>query len=204
MFSDIQAAFKGDPAAKNIFEVLLYQGLYAIWFHRLAHFLYKLKVPFVPRLISQISRFLTQIEIHPGATIGKAVFIDHGCGTVIGETAVIGDYVIIYHQVTLGGTGIRKGKRHPSIGNHVVIGAGAKVLGNIHVGDHSKVGAGSVVTKDVPAHSTVVGNPARVIHRKDSSEPEEKLDHSNLPDPLEKELHELRQRIVELEKNIKK
>ena len=163
MLEDIKVIFEKDPAAGNIFEVLLYQGLWAIWVHRAAHQLYKWRVPFLPRLISQLMRLLTLIEIHPGAAIGRRFFIDHGCGVVIGETAIIGDDVILFQGVTLGGTGKEKGKRHPTVGNNVVIGAEAIVLGNITVGDNSTIGAGSVVTKSVPAGVTVVGNPARVI-----------------------------------------
>jgi len=165
MWEDIKVIFERDPAAANIFEVLLYQGLWAIWLHRAAHLLYKLKIPFIPRLISQIMRWLTLIEIHPGAKIGRRLFIDHGCGVVIGETTVIGDDVTIYQGVTLGGTGKEKGKRHPTIGNNVVIGANAIVLGNITIGDNVLVGAGSVVTKSVPPNKTVVGNPAQILSR---------------------------------------
>ncbi|MBU0573136.1 MAG: serine O-acetyltransferase [Candidatus Margulisbacteria bacterium] len=163
MFNDIKVIFEKDPAAANIFEVLLYQGLWAIWWHRVAHLLYKMRIPFFPRLISQITRLWTLIEIHPGATIGKRFFIDHGTGVVIGETAIIGDDVTLYQGVTLGGTGKEKGKRHPTIGSNVIIGANAIILGNIKIGDNSKVGAGAVVTKDVPANSTVVGNPAKIL-----------------------------------------
>ena len=163
MLEDIKVIFDKDPAAGNIFEVLLYQGLWAIWVHRAAHQLYKWGVPFLPRLISQIMRLLTLIEIHPGATIGRRFFIDHGCGVVIGETTIIGDDVTLFQGVTLGGTGKEKGKRHPTVGHKVVIGAEAIVLGNITIGDNATIGAGSVVTKAVPAGVTVVGNPARVL-----------------------------------------
>jgi len=163
MFSDIKAVFDRDPAAANIFEVLLYQGVWAIYLHRFSHLLYKIGIPFLPRLISQISRFLTGIEIHPGAKIGKGFFIDHGAGVVIGETTEIGNNVTIYQGVTLGGTGLNKGKRHPTIGNNVVIGASAIVLGAIMIGNNSKIGAGSVVTKSVDQDTTVVGNPARIV-----------------------------------------
>lgn len=165
MIEDIKVIFEKDPAAANIFEVLLYQGLWAIWIHRAAHLLYKLKIPFFPRLISQVMRLLTLIEIHPGARIGKRFFIDHGCGVVIGETTVIGDDVTIFQGVTLGGTGKEKGKRHPTIGNNVVIGAEAIILGNISIGDGATVGAGSVVLKSVPPGTTVVGNPAQVLNK---------------------------------------
>src|SRR3989339_429284 len=163
MFDGIRTIFERDPAAANIFEVMLYQGLWAMFFYRIAHFLYSIKIPVIPRFISQIARFLTVIEIHPGAKIGKRFFIDHGFGVVIGETAIIGDDVTIYQGVTLGGTGHEKGKRHPTIGNNVVIGAEAIILGNITIGDNSRVGAGAVVTKPVPSHSTVVGNPSRIV-----------------------------------------
>lgn len=196
MFDGIKTIFERDPAAANIFEVLLYQGLWAMFFHRLAHFLYKIHIPIIPRLISQISRLLTLIEIHPGAQIGKRFFIDHGNGVVIGETAIIGDDVLMYQGVTLGGTGKEHGKRHPSIGNNVVIGAGAIILGNIKIGDNSRIGAGAVVTKPVPPNSTVVGNPARVIVRE--GQRIETLAHADIPDVLE----ELEKRIENLEKRL--
>ena len=163
---DIKVIFERDPAARSFWEVLLcYPGLHAILFHRLAHYLYKRGFILIPRLISQVSRFLTGIEIHPGATIGDGLFIDHGTGVVIGETAEIGSNVTIYQGVTLGGTGKDKGKRHPTIGNNVVVSAGAKVLGNIRVGDNVKVGAGSVVLRDVPSHTTVIGIPGKIVIR---------------------------------------
>jgi serine O-acetyltransferase len=194
MFDGIKTIFERDPAAANIFEVLLYQGLWAMFFHRIAHFLYQIHIPIVPRLISQISRLLTLIEIHPGAQIGKRFFIDHGNGVVIGETSIIGDDVLMYQGVTLGGTGKEHGKRHPTIGNNVVIGAGAIILGNIKIGDNSRIGAGAVVTKPVPPNSTVVGNPARVIVRE--GQRIETLAHADIPDVLE----ELEKRILALEK----
>lgn len=158
---DIESVFRNDPAARSKFEVvLLYPSVHALISHRIAHFLYRKKIFFVARLISQISRFFTGIEIHPGATVGKGLFIDHGMGVVIGETAEIGDNVVIYHQVTLGGTGKDTGKRHPTIGDNVVIGAGAKVLGPICIGNNVKIGANSVVLRDVPSESTAVGIPA--------------------------------------------
>lgn len=166
MVEDIKAIFERDPAAANIFEVLLYQGLWAIWIHRFAHLLYKMRIPFLPRLISQIMRLLTLIEIHPGAAIGRRLFIDHGCGVVIGETAVIRDDVVIFQGVTLGGTGKEKGKRHPTIGDRVVIGAEAIILGNITIGAGATVGAGSVVIKPVPPGATVVGNPAQILNQR--------------------------------------
>ena len=167
LYYDAKNIQQKDPAARNIFEViLLYPGFHALLFHRIAHFFYKIRLFFIARLISQLTRFFTGIEIHPGATIGKRLMIDHGMGIVIGETAVIGDDCVIYHQVTLGGTGKEKLKRHPTIGNNVLIGAGAKLLGPINIGDNVKIGAGSVVLKSVEKNSTVVGVPEdRVIKR---------------------------------------
>ncbi|MEM4267244.1 MAG: serine O-acetyltransferase EpsC [Candidatus Woesearchaeota archaeon] len=170
MFETLKTAYKKDPALKKgitTLEVILYQGVWAVWFHRIAHFLYKIKVPFFPRLISQISRGFTGIEIHPGAKIGKRFFIDHGMGVVIGETAEIGDDVMMYHGVTLGGHGWwadKKGqKRHPTIGNNVVLGVGCKILGPIKIGDNSKIGAGAIVIEDVPPNSTVVAEVGKYI-----------------------------------------
>lgn len=202
MIDNIKAAFQFDPAAKSILEVMLYQGLYAIWLHRIAHLFWLLKIPFLPRLISQISRFFTGIEIHPGAKIGKYFFIDHGAGTVIGETAEIGDNVLIYHQVTLGGTGKDTGKRHPTIGSDVIIGAGAKILGPIKIGDHVKIGAGSVVLKDVPDCSTVVGNPGRIIQH-DICKDEKDHNLGDMPDPVAKTFIEMIHRITSLEEKIR-
>ncbi|MEW6423933.1 MAG: serine O-acetyltransferase [Bacillota bacterium] len=205
---EIQAVFDRDPAAKNLLEVLLcYPGLHAIIFHRIAHFFYRRRLFLIARLISHISRFLTQIEIHPGARIGEGFFIDHGAGVVIGETTEIGDNVTIYQGVTLGGTGKEKGKRHPTIGNNVVISTGAKILGSITVGDNSKIGAGSVVLKNVPPNSTVVGVPGRVVVR-DGQRVGDAVDlrHDLLPDPvaelinnLHAEIENLKKRIAELE-----
>lgn len=167
LYYDAKNIQQKDPAARNIFEViLLYPGFHALFSHRIAHFFYNIKLFFIARLISQLTRFFTGIEIHPGATIGKRLMIDHGMGIVIGETAVIGNDCVIYHQVTLGGTGKEKLKRHPTIGNNVLIGAGAKLLGPINIGDNVKIGAGSVVLKSVEKNSTVVGVPEdRVIKR---------------------------------------
>ena len=163
---DIENVMKNDPAARTKLEVLLlYQSIHVLIFYRIAHGLYKIKLFFLARLISQLGRFFTGIEIHPGAKIGKGLFIDHGMGVVIGETTEIGDDVTLYHGVTLGGTGKDKGKRHPTVGNKVVIGAGAKVLGPINIGDNSKIGSNSVVLKDVPSGATAVGIPARNIVR---------------------------------------
>ena len=204
-FYDVQAAYKNDPALRShrlsILEIILYQGLYAIFFHRLAHWLWRCKIPFLPRLISQISRFLTGIEIHPGAKIGRGFFIDHGMGVVIGETAAIGDNVLIYHEVTLGGTSLKTGKRHPTIGNNVIIGAGAKLFGPLTVGDNSQIGGGAVIVKDVPANSVVVGNPGKVV-KLDGKDVREKVDMVNLPDPVQKVLDEIRREIDELKNKL--
>jgi serine O-acetyltransferase len=198
---DIQAVFKGDPAARNIFEVYTYPGLYAITFHRIIHLLWVLKVPVIPRVLSQVVRFLTFIEIHPGAKIGSSFFIDHGDGVVIGETSIIGCHVILYHQVTLGGTGKEKGKRHPTIKNHVIVGAGSKILGNISIGNHCKVGAGSVVLKSVADHSTVVGNPARTVRSK-NEHIMENLDLGNVPDIIGDNFRRLEKQIKTLKKEL--
>ncbi|NLX86954.1 MAG: serine O-acetyltransferase [Clostridiales bacterium] len=164
---DIQAVFKNDPAARSVLEVLLcYPGLHALIMHRFAHRLYKAGLFLLARIVSNINRFLTGIEIHPGARIGRRLFIDHGMGIVIGETAEIGDDVVLYHGVTLGGTGKDKGKRHPTVGSNTIIGAGAKVLGPITIGNNVKIGAGSVVLDSIPDNCTAVGCPARVVKRK--------------------------------------
>ena len=200
----IQTIFREDPAAKSVLEVFLcYPGFHAILLHRLAHKLYTMNVPLLPRVISQFSRTLTGIEIHPGAKIGRRFFIDHGMGVVIGETAEIGDDVLLYQGVTLGGTGKERGKRHPTVGNHVVVGTGAKVLGNIRIGDCVKIGAGSVVVHPVPDHSTVVGIPGRVVRIAGEPVPEQTLEHGQLPDPEAQEIDELRQRIGELEAQVR-
>ncbi len=197
---DIRVAQKKDPAAKSFLEiVLLYQGLHALIHYRIAHFFYKRRLFFLARLLSQVSRHFTGIEIHPGASIGKEFFIDHGMGVVIGETTIIGDNVLLYQGVTLGGTGLEKGKRHPTIGNNVVIGAGAKILGNITIGDSSYVGANAVVIRDVPPNSTVVGVPGRIT-KQDGKKIEVSLDHVHTLDPIMQNLQELEQRIEKLEK----
>ncbi len=189
-----------DPAAKGLLEIiLLYQGLHAIINQRIAHFFYKIGFSFLARGMSQFSRFMTGIEIHPGARIGKRFFIDHGMSVVIGETAVIGDDVLIYQGVTLGGTGVEKGKRHPTIGNNVVIGAGAKILGNITIGDNSYIGANAVVIKDVPANSTVVGVPGRIT-KQEGKKIDISLDHIHTLDPILQNIEELEKRIEKLEK----
>ena len=198
-YEEIRAAQKKDPAAKGFFEVLiLYQGLHALISHRIARLFYKMRLFLLARLISQFSRFMTGIEIHPGAQIGKRFFIDHGMGVVIGETAIIGDDVLIYQGVTLGGTGLEKGKRHPTIGNNVVIGGGAKVLGNITVGDNSYIGANAVVIKDVPHNSTVVGVPGRIT-KQDGKKIDVSLDHAHVLDPIMQNIEELQKRIDKLE-----
>ena len=194
----IETIFREDPAAKSVIEVILcYPGFHAILAHRLAHRLYRLGVPLLPRVISQISRFFTGIEIHPGAKIGRRFFIDHGMGVVIGETTEIGDEVLLYQGVTLGGTGNEKGKRHPTLLNHVVVGTGAKVLGNIVIGNDVKIGAGSVVVKPVPDHSTVVGIPGRIVRTR--SEGMGELEHGKLPDPQGQAIDDLVRRVEELE-----
>ncbi len=199
-YQDIRAAQKRDPAAKSFLEVLLlYQGLHALISFRLAHVLYKMRLFFLARLLSQGARFLTGIEIHPGAKIGKRFFVDHGMGVVIGETSIVGDDVLLYQGATLGGTGIVKGKRHPTIGNNVVIGAGAKVLGNISIGDNSYIGANAVVIKDVPPNSTVVGVPGRIT-RQDGEKMDIGLDHVHILDPITQSIEELQDRIDKLEK----
>ncbi|QSJ15606.1 serine O-acetyltransferase [Nostoc sp. UHCC 0702] len=199
--ADFGIIFERDPAARNWLEVLFcYPGLQALVFHRLAHWLYSIGLPFIPRLISHIARFLTGIEIHPGATIGHGVFIDHGMGVVIGETAIVGDYALIYQGVTLGGTGKESGKRHPTLGENVVVGAGAKVLGNIQIGNNVRIGAGSVVLRDVPSSCTVVGVPGRIIYR--SGVRVAPLEHNNLPDSEAEVIRALVDRIEALEEQI--
>ena len=198
MAEDIRAALDRDPAARNGFEILLcYPGIWALIFHRPAHWLYRHRCKLLARMISQFARFATGIEIHPGAIIGKRCFIDHGMGVVIGETTEIGDDVTIYQNVTLGGTGKDVGKRHPTIGNNVIVSTGSKVLGPFKVGDNSKIGAGSVVLVEVPPNSTVVGIPGKVVREKVHSTDE--LNLIDLPDPIAKELDKLRRRIKHLE-----
>ncbi len=197
-----ETIFREDPAAKSRLEIILcYPGFHAVLLHRVAHRLFKANVPILPRFVSQISRFLTGIEIHPGASIGRRFFIDHGMGVVIGETTEIGDDVLIYQGVTLGGTGNEQGKRHPTIGNNVVIGTGAKVLGRIQIGNNVKIGAGSVVVRPVPDYSTVVGIPGRVVRMR--SVPDGVLEHGQLPDPEGQEINDLKERVAELEKTVK-
>jgi serine O-acetyltransferase len=201
IIADFRIIFERDPAARNWLEVILcYPGLQVLIIHRFSHWLYNLGLPVIPRLLSHIARFLTGIEIHPGATIGKGVCIDHGMGIVIGETAIVGDYCLIYQGVTLGGTGKESGKRHPTLGENVVVGAGAKVLGNILVGNNVRVGAGSVVLRDVPSDATVVGIPGRVIYR--SGVKIDPLDHGKLPDSEANVIRVLVDRIEALEEQI--
>nr|WP_082677346.1 serine O-acetyltransferase [Bacillus sp. FJAT-29937] len=195
---DIEVIFEQDPAARSYLEVILtYSGLHAIWAHRLAHALFKKKLYFLARVVSQISRFFTGIEIHPGAKIGRKLFIDHGMGVVIGETCEIGDNVTIFQGVTLGGTGKEKGKRHPTIKDNALIATGAKVLGSITIGENSKVGAGSVVLHEVPPNSTVVGIPGRVKIQ-DGVRINKDLNHSDLPDPIADRFKDLEQEIAKL------
>jgi len=196
---DIKAAFEHDPAAVSTMEILLaYPGFHARQWHRLAHTLFRWHVPVLPRLISHISRFCTGIEIHPGATIGEGLFIDHGMGVVIGETSVIGDNVTIYQGVTLGGTSHLRQKRHPTLGNNVVVGVGAQVIGDITIGDNVKVGAGSVVISSVPPNATVVGVPGRVVAMRNP----DTATVEKLPDPVGEKLDKLEKRIKELEKHL--
>ncbi len=211
---DIQIVFDRDPAAKSKVEIMLnYPGLHAIWIQRgITHKLYQQKHYALARFISQVARFFTQVEIHPGAKLGRRLFIDHGCGIVIGETAELGDDVTLYQGVTLGGTGKENGKRHPTLGNNVVVGAGAKVLGSFTVGDNVKIGAGSVVLKAVPDNCTVVGIPGKVVKKDDQSMRHDEelranhqadLEHDKLPDPVEDALSNMEKRILELEERLR-
>ncbi|MEO2082763.1 MAG: serine O-acetyltransferase [Desulfurobacteriaceae bacterium] len=201
---DIKTVFERDPAARSVLEVLLcYPGLHAIWLHRIAHWLWNHRMKLLARAVSHFSRWLTGIEIHPGAKIGRRFFIDHGMGVVIGETAEIGNDVTIYHQVTLGGTSTKKGKRHPTIGNNVVIGAGAKILGPVKVGDNCKIGANSVVVKDVPPNSTVVGIPGKVVKRDGIKPTKVDLEHGKLPDPVMETMKQMLNIIHDLELEVK-
>ncbi|SDC48395.1 serine O-acetyltransferase [Shouchella lonarensis] len=207
LLNDIDVVFEQDPAARNRIEVIFtYSGVHAIWGHRIAHRLWKWKLRFLARLLSQLVRFFTGIEIHPGATIGQRVFIDHGMGVVIGETCEIGNNVTIFQGVTLGGTGKEKGKRHPTVKDGALIASGAKVLGSFTIGEHARIGAGSVVLKEVPPHSTVVGIPGRIVaqHGKKVASAHA-LDHHALPDPVadtmrevERELERLREECTQL------
>lgn len=215
---DIKVVFERDPAAKSVLEVLLcYPGLHAIWLHRISHYLFKRGFVLIPRMICYFNRLLTGVDIHPGATIGEGLFIDHATGVVIGETCVIGNNVTLYQGVTLGGTGKEKGKRHPTVGNNVVVASGAKVLGSFTVGDNSKIGAGSVVLHEVPPNSTVVGIPGKVvwhdgkkINRTADGIDEIDLEHDDLPDPvaemlmcMQRNMKRMETRIEQLEKELK-
>lgn len=210
MKEDINVAFQSDPAARSKLEVLLcYPGIHALWLHRISYYLWGKGWIVLSRLISHINRFLTGVEIHPAAKIGRSVFIDHGMGIVIGETAIIGDGCLIYKGVVLGGTTSEKTKRHPNLGKKVVVGSNACVLGNITIGDYARIGSGSVVTKDVPPHATVVGVPGRIIKQRKKDEQETMLDHGQLPDPIAeaimvvlKENCKLKQRITKLESTL--
>src|SRR4051794_18804185 len=193
--------FREDPAARSVLEILVcYPGFHAVMSHRVAHKLWVWRIPLLPRLLSQVSRFFTGIEIHPGAIIGRRFFIDHGTGVVIGETTEIGDDVLLYQGVTLGGTGNEQGKRHPTLGSHVVVGAGAKVLGSIHIGNHVKIGAGSVVVRPAPDYSTVVGVPGHIVRTRNESGD---LEHGKLPDPEGQAIEDLSRRVAELESQLR-
>jgi serine O-acetyltransferase len=207
---DLDVILERDPACRSRLEALLcYPGLHALWFYRLAHRLYRRRLFLLARLVSQLGRWLTGIEIHPGARIGPGLFIDHGMGVVIGETAEVGENVTLYQGVTLGGTGKERGKRHPTIGNDVVIGTGAKVLGAITVGDRCKIGAGAVVVRSVPPDCTVVGVPGRIVWRQGRRVPTVDLEHGDLPDPvadslasLQRYVERLEERVAELERQL--
>ena len=208
---DVKAVQERDPAARSALEVLLlYQGVHALIWHRIAHWFWIHNMRFLGRLISQIARFFTLIEIHPGAVLGHGILIDHGCGIVIGETTVVGDNCTIYQGVTLGGVGTKKGKRHPTIGDNVMISAGAKIIGSFTVGENSKIGAGSVVIEEVPPNCTVVGVPGRIVKRDNVKMPRSDMDQCHLPDPvkeditlLQRENAELVNRVLDLERQLK-
>ncbi len=200
---DVRAVLERDPAARSSLEVLLlYPGIHAVIWHRVAHFFYKHKCKFIARLISQLARFFTGIEIHPGATIGRGLFIDHGMGVVVGETTVIGDNCTIYQGVTLGGTGKEKGKRHPTLGNNVMVGSGAKILGPFTVGDNSKIAAGAVVLSEVPPNSTCVGVPARIV-KCEGVKITQDLDQVTMPDPVSQQICTLSVHLANIEKKLK-
>ncbi len=198
---DIETIYAKDPAAENILEVLFcYPGLHALILHRIAHKLNYWKIPLIPRIISNISRFFTGIEIHPQARIGRRFFIDHGMGVVIGATTIIGDDVLLYQGVTLGGTGNEHGKRHPTLGDNIVVGSGAKVLGNIEIGSNSRIGAGSVVVDSVPENSTVVGIPGRIVRQKLLIQGQ--LMHNRIPDPVTCQLNRLKYEVQDLKEQL--
>ena len=199
---DIRSIQERDPAARSGFEIMLtYSGIHAVIMYRVAHAFQNAGLKTVARIISQFARFLTGIEIHPAAKIGKGLFIDHGMGVVIGETTEIGNNCTLYQGVTLGGTGKDKGKRHPTLGDNVLVGAGARVLGPINIGDNSKIASGAVVLKDVPENSTAVGIPAKVV-RRDGVKPDQLLDHANVPDPVAKEINAMKEKIEALQKEL--
>lgn len=200
---DLHAVFERDPAATSRLEVFLtYAGFHALLAYRLAHVLGKWRIPVFPRVISQVARWVTGVEIHPSAKIGEGFFIDHGMGVVIGETAEIGNHVTLFQGVTLGGTGKERGKRHPTLGNHVVVGAGAKILGGIRIGDNVKVGANAVVLRSVPPNSTVVGNPGRIIKYEGERLPDATMDHTNIPDPIAERFEAMERELIELRKQV--
>jgi serine O-acetyltransferase len=200
----LDTVFRRDPAARSVLEIVLcYPGFHAVLLHRVAHRLYRARWYTPARMVSQLSRTLTGIEIHPGARIGRRLFIDHGMGLVIGETTEIGDDVLLYQGVTLGGTGKDTGKRHPTLGNSVVVGTGAKILGNIRIGDHAKIGAGSVVIRPVPDYATVVGNPGRIAMVDAPVGYDDPLEHGHLPDPQGQAVEDLRRRVEELEATLR-
>ncbi|WP_373894575.1 serine O-acetyltransferase [Virgibacillus natechei] len=199
---DMDVVFEQDPAARTYMEVILtYSGLHAVWSHRIAHAFYNKRLFFIARVISQVSRFITGIEIHPGAKIGRRLFIDHGMGVVIGETCEIGDNVTLFQGVTLGGTGKEKGKRHPTVKDNALISTGAKVLGSLTIGKSSKIGGGAVVIKDVPDHSTVVGVPGKVVIQ-NGEKVRRDLDHHKLPDPVADRCAELQAEVDELKEEL--
>ncbi|MHA1950160.1 MAG: serine O-acetyltransferase [Candidatus Thorarchaeota archaeon] len=200
---DIATAFRKDPAAISMMEVITsYPGVQSILLHRLSNFLHRLGIPYVPRFISNVNRMVTQIEIHPGAKIGRDFFIDHGGGVVIGETSEIGDNVTIYQGVTLGGTSMKREKRHPSVGNDVVIGAGAQILGPVKIGNRVRIGANAVVTEDIPDDSVVVGVPGRVVARNGKKIPKIDLEHGVLPDPIRDAIGSIDERLRKLEEGL--
>jgi serine O-acetyltransferase len=203
---DVKAVFERDPAARGFwgtFEVIFtYAGLHALWFHRIAHRLLRMRIPFLPRVISQLSRFLTGIEIHPGADIGCGFFIDHGMGVVVGETSIVGEDCTLFQGVTLGGTGKETGKRHPTLGKGVVVGAGAKILGNITIGDNVYIGANAVVLKNVPNDSTVVGVPGRIVRHR-GERVASSLDHTSQPDPILLRFDSIQRELLQAENDIR-
>ncbi|NQU09024.1 MAG: serine O-acetyltransferase [Candidatus Abyssubacteria bacterium] len=203
--SDIRAVFERDPAARTTLEVLLcYPGFHAIRFHRVSHWLWTHGMRLLGRMLSHVARFLTGIEIHPGARLGPGLFIDHGMGVVIGETSEMGENVTLYHGVTLGGTSLKKEKRHPTLGNNVIVGAGAKILGPVKVGDNARIGAGSVVVEDVTPNTTVVGIPGKVVYAKpQETAPTVNLEHGNLPDPTSEAIRCLLDMIHDLQREVR-